>query len=233
MASTRAHHYLTQSWKHILPHAKSLYNLDRIARLVTDYDIVALQEADAGSLRSQFVNQVEYLAERSHFPFWYHQTTRNLGRFAQHSNGLLSRFRPNEITEYRLPGLIPGRGALLARYGHGKQSLCFLLVHLALGKRSRRKQLDFLCDLINEHGQICLMGDFNCSLDSPEMSMLFNKTQLNAPAEQHLTFPSWRPARNIDHILTTPSVEISSIKVLSHSFSDHLPIAMEIKMPPY
>src|SRR3569623_3801395 len=94
VASTRPHHYLTRSWKHVLPHPSSFDNLDRIARLITHNDVVALQEADAGSLRSYFTKQVEYLARRGHFPFWCQQNKRDLGRFAQNSNGLLSKFRP-------------------------------------------------------------------------------------------------------------------------------------------
>ncbi len=231
MASTRARHYLTQSWKHVLPHAQCFDNLDRIAHVVGDYDIVGLQEVDGGSLRSYFVNQVEYLAERSNFPFWHQQTNRNLGKVAQHSNGLLSRIKPTVITEYKLPGFLPGRGALKVQYGTGQHSLTVILVHLALGKRAREYQLGFIADLVNEQPHACVMGDFNCALHSPEMDKLFADTKLCAPEERHLTFPSWRPKRNIDHILTTAELEVREIKVLDAALSDHLPISMEIVLP--
>ena len=55
------------------------------------YDVVALQESDAGSLRTGFTNQTEYLARQSCFPYWLDQTNRHLGHFAKHSNGLLIR----------------------------------------------------------------------------------------------------------------------------------------------
>ena len=231
MASTRARHYVTQSWKHLLPHAQCFDNLDRIAQLVGEYDIVGLQEVDGGSLRSYFVNQVEYLAQRSRFPFWYQQTNRNLGKIAKHSNGLLSRFKPSEVVEYKLPGFIPGRGAMMVRYGQRENSLALILVHLALGQRARQYQLDFIGDLVNQHQHACVMGDFNCPLNSPEMINLFNTTDLCLPEEKHLTFPSWRPARNIDHILTTRSVKVNEMKVLNEALSDHLPIAVEISLP--
>ena len=231
IASVRARHYVTQGWKHLLPHAKSFDNLDRIAHLISDYDIVGLQEVDGGSLRSYFINQVEYLAERSRFPFWYHQTNRNLGKFAQHSNGILSRFKPTEVKEYKLPGFIPGRGALMARYGHHDNAFILLLVHLALGKRARQYQLDFIAELINEYNHACLMGDFNCPAHSAEMESLYEKTRLCIPEEEYLTFPSWRPNRNIDHILTTESVKVETVNVLNHALSDHLPIAMELTLP--
>jgi endonuclease/exonuclease/phosphatase family metal-dependent hydrolase len=108
-------HYLTRSWQHLLPSRRRTDNLDKIAQLLRNYDVIALQECDGGSLRSGFINQVQYLAEASAIPYWYQQLNRNLGRLAQHSNGLLSRFRPLDVTEHRLPGLIPRRGAIMAR----------------------------------------------------------------------------------------------------------------------
>ncbi len=230
-ASTRARHYLTHSWKHILPHAQAFDNLDRIAQLISGYDFVGLQEVDGGSLRSQFVNQVEYLAEHARFPFWHSQTNRNLGKLAKHSNGMVSRFQPSEITEYKLPGMMPGRGALMVRFGQREHSFALFLVHLALGQRAREYQLDFISELINEHPHACLMGDFNCMVESKEMAQLFRKTDLGSPEEKHLTFPSWRPVRNIDHILITSALEVNEIKVVNQALSDHLPIAMEISLP--
>ena len=232
MASTRARHYLTQSWKHVLPHSQCFDNLGRIAQLLGNYDIVGLQEVDGGSLRSYFVNQVEYLAERSRFPFWHQQTNRNLGNIAKHSNGLLSKFEPSEVVEYKLPGALPGRGALLSRYGHNNNPLVLIMVHLALGKRARQQQLDFISELVSDYQHVCLMGDFNCTVHCEEMEALFKKTDLCLPEERHLTFPSWRPARNIDHILASPSINVQGMKVVNESLSDHLPIAMEIKLPP-
>ena len=45
------------------------------------------------------------------------------------------------------------------------------------------------------------------------------------------TFPSWRPARRLDHILTSASLEVHDVHVLDHVLSDHLPIAMDIMLP--
>ena len=74
ISTERYRHYLTRSWKHVLPHAQRFSNLDRVARLVKDYDIVGLQELDAGSLRSGYINLTEYLSEKAHMPFWSDQT---------------------------------------------------------------------------------------------------------------------------------------------------------------
>jgi endonuclease/exonuclease/phosphatase family metal-dependent hydrolase len=231
--SNRRHHYVTQSWKHVLPYPRRFDNLNRIARLVSDYDVVALQETDAGSLRSFYVNQTQYLAERAHFPYWYDQINRNMGRIAQHSQGLLSKYIPSEVTEHRLPGFIPGRSAMLVRYGHGRESLILVGMHLSLGKRARKSQFDFVRELTSEYDHIILMGDLNCEADSKELLDFLAKTGLHDP---HIdtglcTYPSWCPQKKLDHILLSPSLNVEHIHVPNHAISDHLPIAVDIRLP--
>lgn len=225
------HHYFTQSWKHVLPHSQRLDNLDRIARLVRDFDLVGLQEVDGGSLRSGFINQTEYLADRADIPFWYSQTNRKLGKLAQHSNGILSRFRPRDLVEHKLPGVIPGRGMLCARFGHADESLVVMIVHLALGRRARLRQLAYISERINSYPHVVLMGDMNCHSLSQEFDELLKWTDLCEPIHGLHTFPSWRPYRNIDHILVSPSLQVEKVHVLNYPFSDHLPIAMEVRLP--
>lgn len=230
--SIRPHHYLTQSWRHVLPHPQRFDTLDGIAELLAGYDIVGLQEVDAGSHRTDFVNLTKYLAERSDFPFWYHQLNRDFGKIAKHCNGLLSRYRPSEVREFKLPGAIPGRGAILARYGDADNPLVVMLIHLALSRRARLRQLAYVAEVLTEYDHAVLMGDMNCEPGSPEMALLFEHTRLREPAEEGLcTFPSWRPEKNIDHILVTPGMEVAACHVLNHAYSDHLPIAMEVSLP--
>lgn len=223
--------YLTHSWKHVLHHPQRFDNLDLIAELMKGYDLVGIQEADAGSARSGFVNITQYLAAEAGFPYWDDQTNRRIGRIAQHSLGVLSRYRPTGITEHRLPGRIPGRGAMAVRFGDGPESLVVLIVHLALSRRGRLNQFDYLSDLVNDYRHVVLMGDMNCRSDSEEMENLVNKTLMREPLHGMNTFPSWRPRRNIDHILVTPTVEVARAAVLDYPLSDHLPIAMDVVLP--
>ena len=67
-STARYRHYLTRSWQHVLPHPERQLNLQRIARMLADFDLVALQEVDGGSLRSGYINQVEHLAQLADFP---------------------------------------------------------------------------------------------------------------------------------------------------------------------
>jgi endonuclease/exonuclease/phosphatase family metal-dependent hydrolase len=225
------HHYLTHSWKHVLPCPKRLDNLDRIASLIRESDIVGLQEVDGGSLRSGFINQTEYLALEGHFPYWYDQTNRNLGKFAQHSTGVLSRLCPAEVTEVKLPGMIPGRGALTVRYGHGADALILVIAHLALGRRARFRQVECIADIISDFRHVIVMGDMNCGSESREIDWLVKRTALREPTHDLPTFPSWRPSRNLDQILVSPSLTVEKIDALNYPFSDHLPIVMEVSLP--
>ena len=224
--------YVTNSWKHVLPTRGTRGNLDRFAGLLTEFDLVGLQEADAGSLRSGFVNQTQYLAEAAGFPYWSHQPNRKIARFAASANGLLTRFQPAEVLDYPLPGRIPGRGALWVRFDNGGADLVVVIAHLSLGPVARRAQFAFLAELIGAQDHVVLMGDLNCSAHSPELKMLYKGTALVPPAETPpATFPSWRPRRAIDHILTTPGFRIERLWTLPHPVSDHLPLAARVRLP--
>lgn len=223
--------YLTRSWKHLVPVPSRMVNLDGIARILTGYDIVGLQEVDAGSLRSGFVNQVKYLAGSAGFKHVFDQTNRKVGMISQHSNAMLSRFRPSAITEHKLPGLIPGRGVLEVRFGSGADALHVLISHMALGRRGRLRQVEFLIELVRDYRHVILMGDLNCGSDSPEMAALLAATHLREPAPGLYTFPSWRPDRQLDHILVSSLIEVERVEVLRHAYSDHLPIAMDVRLP--
>jgi endonuclease/exonuclease/phosphatase family metal-dependent hydrolase len=225
----RYHHYLTRSWQHLLPHIGRAGNLQRIGTLLADYDLVALQEADGGSLRSGYVNQVEHLAHLGAFPYWYQQLNRNLGRLAQHSNGVLSRLRPSLLEDHPLPGP-PGRGAMLLRIGEGEDAIVVVMMHLALGARTRTRQLAYIRELIGGYRHQILMGDMNTHASDLLLSSPLRDLGLVAP-QIEATFPSWRPLRCLDHILLSPDLVLERFEVLALPISDHLPVAVEIRLP--
>lgn len=229
ISTARYHHYLTRGWQHLLPHTGRAVNLQRIGALLGDYDLVALQEVDGGSLRSGYVNQVQHLAELGAFPYWYQQLNRNLGRIAQHSNGVLSRLRPSQLEDHPLPGPA-GRGAVLLRFGEGADALVVINMHLALGARVRTRQLAYVRELIEGHSHVVLMGDMNThAVDLLQHSPL-RDLGLVAP-QIEATFPSWRPQRCLDHILLSPSLALERVEVVSQPISDHLPVAVDIRLP--
>jgi len=224
------HEYVTKSWKHLLPLRERMSNLNRIASLIRSYDVVGLQEVDSGSLRTGFLDQTEYLAHRAQFPFWYKQVNRSLGKIAQPSNGVLSRFSPHTVNDHKLPGL-RGRGAMLVEFQTNREPLLVCIMHLALGKRARSRQLAYISELVGEYSQLVVMGDFNCGPKSREMQELIQSTHLQLPNDEMKTFPSWRPSRKYDHILISEALQLKKATVLEHTHSDHLPISVEIELP--
>jgi endonuclease/exonuclease/phosphatase family metal-dependent hydrolase len=154
----------------------------RDRHLARDHDIVGLQEADPGSLRSGFTNQTHYLAQRAGFNYWSHQPNRRMGGVASSANGLLSKLEPVEVQDHALPGRIGGRGVLLAKFGDGTDGLAVAVAHLSLGAGSRMSQLGFIAELLSDHPNAVLMGDFNCLAERPEMQVLYQKTRLQPRA---------------------------------------------------
>ena len=106
------------------------------------------------------------------------------------------------------------------------------MAHLSLGAQSRLSQLDFIADVLDEHENAVLMGDFNCPPDSAEMQSLYRRTRLQPPECVVATFPSWRPQRAIDHILVTPGLGgCTGHRALPAAASDHLALSLELDVP--
>ena len=230
-STARYHHYVTHSWRQVLPHSQRVENLDAISDFVSGFDMVALQEADSGSLRSGFINQSKYIAAHAGMPFWCHQSNRKVGKVAYAGNGFLSRFEPDAVEEHRLPGFIPGRGTLLVRFGNGFDGLDIAVVHLALGKRARTQQLKFLSRELDSSRHLVVMGDFNTQVDSPQVQELRDVLALQAPTRGLATYPSWQPQRAIDHILVSRTLRAGAAEVFDVTYSDHCPVAVEIELP--
>ncbi|WP_111747476.1 endonuclease/exonuclease/phosphatase family protein [Salinisphaera orenii] len=229
--TAQARHYVSRGWRQLAPNRASHANIRHIARLLGEHDIVGLQEIDAGSWRTSEHNQVQRLAQLAGFEHWYTRINRNFGRFAQHGLGLLSRFEPSQVSEHTLPGRIPGRGALIARFENGDTTLAIAVAHLALGAKSCRTQLDALIELMAgaDHGVI--LADTNCSgrVLTANPALRRHGMQTNAPSLA--SYPSWRPRRDLDHIICTPNLATRSARVLDVRLSDHRPVCQMIGCP--
>ncbi len=222
--------YLTNSWRQVLPSAVRIENLDAIAGLVMDYDMVGLQEVDSGSLRSGFINQSRYIATHAALPYWFHQSNRKVGTMAYSGNGFLARYQPDAIEEHRLPGAIPGRGALFLNFG-GASGLTIAVVHLALGQLARGAQLKYLCRKLQGRRHVVVMGDFNAGADSTKLRNFCERLDLDAPTRDLPSYPSWKPQRALDHVLVSRTLVTGSAEVIDVGYSDHLPVGLKIEVP--
>lgn len=222
---------LTGAWRHILPFRAMRSNLQSVAELASAYDLVALQEADGGSLRSGFVNQVQWIAQQAGFEHWSLGLNRDLAPFAKHSLGLLSRYPLLRADYLRLPGRVPGRGAIEARIEIEGQRLSVVVTHLALGRRAQLSQLSLLAQRL-EVGPALIMGDFNCEPELLASHPCLRKAGLQPADICPVTYPRWQPTRAIDHVLVGGGLRIEAVAVPALDVSDHCPLAVDIAWPP-
>lgn len=231
LSQNHAHEYFTHGWRHVLPNKKRSENLFEISQFIKDYDLVGLQEIDPGSFRSGFVNQIEFLGKQCGFPYWYSQMNRNLGKLAKFCNAMLSRYRPFQADYHKLPGVLPGRGAIRLFFGNPQHPLVVILVHLSLGPVSQKIQMNYLKNLIQDYQHVILMGDMNCHIERLQKSNLFAQQHLRPVNYLYNTYPSWKPKRILDHILVSTSIQVERMSVIELPFSDHLPIVMDVVLP--
>jgi endonuclease/exonuclease/phosphatase family metal-dependent hydrolase len=230
LSQDSTHEYVTKGWRHLFPHHQRLENLQEISHLLKSFDIVALQEIDPGSLRSGYVNQIEYLAKHAHFPYWYSQINRNLGRIAKFCNAVLSRFKAFQVDYHRLPGVVPGRGAIRLFYGSKEDPLVVVIMHLSLGSFSQQLQMEYIKHLIAGYDHVVVMGDLNCSLEKLLKSPFLKDRSLRPANYLYPTYPSWKPRYIFDHILISPSIMVEKVSVLNLPHSDHLPISLSLRL---
>ena len=221
--------YLVQCWRHLLPPLTRTRHLEPVADMLQGQDLIAIQETDAGSFRTRSVNLLHYLAERAEYPYWHLHQHRNLAPLARHAMGLMSRFEPTLVTAHSLPGRLPGRAAVLYRLS---TNLTVVVTHLALSRNDRYRQLDYIGKLLAQDEHVILMGDLNCSYDELLAHPLLRERGFHGPADELHSFPSWRPNRQLDHVLVTPGFRILAAEAMPFCWSDHLPVRIELALPP-
>ncbi len=225
--ATRSSERLKNLWKHVLPSKCKMENLRAISGLLRQFDVVGLQESDAGSLRSCFKNHTKFLAHHGGFDHWAEQVNRDLV-FARHSIGFLSRYRILSISRHQLPSKIPGRGLMVVHLDVAGEPIAFAVAHLSLGSRDRIRQALAIGDIIRDLDcRAILMGDFNCTSQSDELWAISARTGLKPAIRNMPTYPSWNPRRDIDHILVSEGISISRARTIDFPMSDHLPLAIE------
>ncbi len=229
IGSHRRRHALTHGLRYVLPGRERKQTLAKIAELIAPFDLVGLQEVDAGSFRSRYAHQLEVLAEQAGFPFRHAMITRDMQPLARISLGALSRLPLLWLNAHRLPASRHGRGALEIGVRLDRTPVAVFVTHLSLSRRSRLQQLRFLARLVNRYPHAIVMGDLNCPPESLEFQLLLAHTRLRA-APALPTYPSWAPRRAIDHILVTDSLRMDDYRVLHPMASDHRPVAATISL---
>ena len=204
-------------------------------------DILALIEVDIGSLRSRGEDEVRFLEEKLGFTNFVEKVKypvkgwlklfHHIPILNKQANALVSRF---PFTKVRYHVFHEGtKRMIIEATVKCPNPVTLLAAHLALGKKTRAKQIKELIRIVNNiKNPVILMGDFNTFNGEQEIKELLRKTHLKDlisldKKSVPLTEPAWHPTRRLDYILTSPQVKVKKYSVLKFHFSDHLPLMID------
>ena len=214
---------------------QSLDHIHRIGEFIKEQkaDIVGLVEVDLGSFRTRETNQAKLLGELTgkHYVSQYkYEENSKYMKFPmvrKQGNALLSK---SEIVKKKFHYLDSGMKKLIIEVETEK--VIVFLVHLALGGKTRQKQIVQLYDLVKSAKKpVIVAGDFNAFWGYDELAMFLKASGLkNSNVNSQPTFPSWKPKKELDFILCSQEIKINNFKVIQTKLSDHLPVLIDFNI---
>lgn len=221
--------YFTRVHNQVFHSKKKTLTLKAIAKLISKYDIVCLQEVDLGGLRAGNQCQVDQLSEFSGLG-QISQENRIVRNISRHGNAMFSKLPIAMEKDLKLPGKRGGRGALLSRI-NGPKPFYVINLHLSLGLKDQLEQIAFIIDKTPRDLPVIICGDFNCGAESAPVKKLMKSLkleQLTGPASK--TYPSWKPRHDYDHILVSKDFKVQSAGIKTARLSDHLPVEATLNL---
>lgn len=216
----------------------SVLDLHRIAALIreVDPDLVAVQEVDSVTTRTGGVDQAAELGRLTEMEPRY-------GRFMPYQGGaygmaLLSRWPISQAVNVRLPEGAEPRSAMSVVVISPKsgRALRFVGIHFYRTAEERMAQAEALDRaLAGGDTATILAGDFNSTPGSAVMARLSDSWSVVPKGEDHFTFPSYGPDREIDFVLFRPAdaFEVISQRLIDEPLaSDHRPVVVDLAWKP-
>ena len=210
-------------------------NLERIAELIRslDPDLVALQEVDNRTERTGGVAQAARLGELTGMGSVF-------GKFMDYQGGeygmaLLSRLAYENPTNHVLPEGPEPRSSMAIRVQlQNGEELIFAGVHFYRTAEERMAQAHRLLDVLGtEEVPVILAGDFNSTPDSAVMAFIDESFEIPDKGDDHFTFRSDRPDREIDFIVYRPAdrFTVVELRVIDEPVaSDHRPVLLVLEI---
>lgn len=223
--------YVLKAHQQLVSTRAKRQTISRIATLISDYDVVLLQEVDLGGRRNSFENQAQQLQEKSGLTYLVSQTNRVIGNVSMHGNIILSKTPLSLVANEKLPGKteakITGRGIVVASSVINNVEYHFANTHFSLGKHEQDLQFKFVAKLLAQFDNVILTGDFNCSPKNLCYQNFIAESGLTAMTnETHMGFPSWKPSKALDHVFISPNLLDFKCRTIKSVLSDHLPIEL-------
>ncbi len=219
--------YLLRAHRQVMNTPSKTGILLEIARKIAPFDLVCLQEVDLGGRRSGFRSQVDAILAESGHVHAAVQHNRTIPGLSRHGNAILSRWPLANLQDIKLPGRFKGRGCLIADV-IGPVRFRVACLHLSLGGEDQDLQLQTIAIALREAGTWAAMGDFNCSARSAPMQAFCKATGGKLPPSPLLTFPSWRPRQDLDHIVASERLDLVHWRAEAARLSDHLALSARL-----
>jgi endonuclease/exonuclease/phosphatase family metal-dependent hydrolase len=211
---------------------RRLKNLEAIIEALRPLrpDVLGMIEVDAGSWRMAGIDMAQEMAKALDMPHLdgdckYPSPVDRIPLISYNVAALASRTPLLEPTSLELSVGFK-RKVLRATTG----GVTFIVAHLSLMGRSRRRQVEDLARFAREaEGPVVVMGDLNAVPGSPELDTLSAEGGLTrVPLDE--TFPSWNPTKALDHFFVSEEVRVVQASVPDLKLSDHLPISMDMEI---
>jgi endonuclease/exonuclease/phosphatase family metal-dependent hydrolase len=210
--------------------AKGLDNVTdckRIAGVISSAsaDVVAIQEIDSVTQRSQSIFVLEEIAKFAKMELSFSASISFQG--GKYGIGILSKEKPVSTKSVALPGREEARSALVVEF----KDYVVCCTHLSLSIEDRLSSIVIINEQTKDYNKpVVLAGDLN---DSPSSELLTELqkswTILNDTAR--FTFSSDNPQTCIDYIFTRKAdkVEVLNTTVIDEKVaSDHLPVLCKL-----
>jgi endonuclease/exonuclease/phosphatase family metal-dependent hydrolase len=196
-------------------------------------DIVGLVEVDFGSYRVEKCNQAETIARELNHQLVYtskYATTSLAQRMPlmnRQGNAVLTN---RTILNRRFHFFNNGVKRLVIEVE--LPEVIIFLVHLSIRFRHRQYQLGDLHDLISGRDKpVIVAGDFNPLWGGRELQLFLAASGLmSANRQNHSSYPSRFPLRELDYIFHSPEISTNEFQVLPIRLSDHRPLLWDFEI---
>ena len=203
-------------------------NLNRTAAVIraAQPDVVALQEIDSVTRRSDKVDVAAYLGRKCSM---YHTFSKAIDfDGGGYGVAILSHEKPRSVKRFALPGREEARTLLVVEF----KRYIFVSTHLSLTAEDRLASLGVIDSLAKAATKpIFFAGDWNATPDS-EFGRALSQTMQYLTDSTQCTFPADNPRTVIDYIVAprTQLIKVLHREVIDEPIaSDHRPIFVKVK----
>ena len=204
---------------------------DRIADVInnTAPNIVGIQELDSVTARSQGVDVLDVLAEKTSMYSTYAAAIEYDG--GKYGVGVLSKEKPINAIRVHLPCSSEPRMLLIVEM----EDYYFGNTHFSLNEEDRLKAVDIIMEEVkklNSEKLFFLVGDINATPESAEVQLLLEDFTSLVSHEEY-TIPAKNPNRTIDYIFAYnangvwESLDNSGV-IAEEVASDHRPLYADV-----